>query len=260
MRKLMRFLVRNIPRPWLIRFSGLFSLLIIPFYRGSRYQCPICNNHFRKLLPYGNQGSANRLCPSCLSLERHRLLWLYLKERTAFFHEPLNVLHVAPEQSFIKRFRALPNLRYNTADLVSPLADLRMDIQNIPMPDGTYDVVICNHVLEHVESDHAAIREIYRVLKPGGWAIMQVPVDWTRNYTKEDPTITSPAGREKHFGQYDHVRYHGTDYPDRLRQGGFEVDEEDFLARFTPEQRDHYRLPEREMIWRSNRPSEINTN
>lgn len=254
MRKLMRFLVRNIPRPWLIRFSGLFSMLILPFYHGTRYQCPICENKFRKLLPYGNQGSANRLCPSCLSLERHRLLWCYLKERTSFFTEPLKVLHVAPEQSFIKRFRALRNLTYTTADLVSPLADVRMDIQHMPMPDESYDVVLCNHVLEHVDSDHQAIREIYRVLKPGGWAITQVPVDWTRNYTKEDPSITSPADREKHFGQYDHVRYHGTDFPERLRNGGFEVDEEDYLQQFTPQQRDYFRFSEQEMIWRATKP------
>jgi SAM-dependent methyltransferase len=255
MRKIMRFLVRNIPRPWLIRFSGLFRLLVMPFYRGKKHHCPICKHNFRKLLPYGNQGGENRLCPSCLSLERHRLMWLYLVQRTNFFTAPHKVLHVAPEQSFINRFRALNNLDYTTADLVSPLADVRMDIQQIPAPDNVYDVVICNHVLEHVDDDIAAMKEIFRVLKPGGWAILQVPIEWNRDYTYEDASVTSPREREHHFGQYDHVRYHGTDYPERLRSVGFEVDNEDFLSEFTPELREFYRLPQREMIWKSTKPA-----
>ncbi len=256
MRKLMRFLVRNVPRPWLIRMSGLFGVIVKPFYKGSRYQCPVCENRFRKLLPYGNKGADNRLCPSCMSLERHRLLWLYLKNRTTFFTTRYNVLHVAPEQSFLKRFRAMPNLTYTTADLVSPLADVKMDIQDIPFPDNTFDVVFCNHVLEHVDDDKVAMKEIFRVIKPGGWAIMQVPIQWENNYTFEDPSITTEADREKFFGQYDHVRFHGTDYPDRLRSAGFEVDDEDFLNTFSEEEKTYYRLPQREMIWRSVKPVE----
>lgn len=250
----MKYLVRNIPRPWLIRFSRLFSFLVAPFYRGTRYQCPVCENRFRRLLPYGNKGSENRLCPRCLSLERHRLLWLWLKERTDFFTAPYKVLHIAPEQSFIKRFKALDHLCYITADLVSPLADIRMDIQQIPGPESQYDVVICNHVLEHVDDDQKAIKEIFRVLKPGGWAVMQVPIDWNRENTYEDSAIVSPSERELHFGQYDHVRFHGRDYPDRLSSAGFIVDNEDFLNTFTPKMIDYYRLPAREMIWKSTKP------
>lgn len=257
MRRLMRFIVRNIPRPWLIRFSGLFGIIMMPFYKGSRYHCPICENHFRKMLPYGNQGADNRLCPSCLSLERHRLLWLYLKQRTEFFKAPLKVLHVAPEQPFLKRFKSLPNLDYTTADLISPIADLRMDIQNIPEQEKTYDVVICNHVLEHVEDDKAAMDEIYRVLKPGGWAILQVPINWSSESTYEDASITKPAEREKHFGQYDHLRYYGQDYPDKLRIAGFDVDDENFLNSFTDEEKDYMRFPSQEMIWKSTRPLNI---
>lgn len=148
----------------------------------------------------------------------------------------------------------MKNLDYTTADLFSPLADLKMDIMQMPVPDNTYDVVICNHVLEHVTDDRVAMREILRVLKPGGWAILQVPVDWARNYTLEDPTVTSATDRERIFGQYDHLRYHGTDYPDRLKEVGFQVDAEDYLAAFSPEEQDFFRLPAREMIWKSTKP------
>ncbi len=254
MRRFIAFIVRKVPRPWLIRLSGIFSALMVVFYKGNRYQCPVCQGKFKRFLPYGNTGAANRLCPSCLSLERHRLLWLYLHNRTNFFSAPLKVLHVAPEQPFIRRFRALKNLDYTTADLVSPLADVKMDIMQMPLPNDTFDVVICNHVLEHVSDDRIAMQEILRVLRPGGWAILQVPVDWNRDYTLEDSSITSPAEREKYFGQYDHLRYHGTDYPDRLHEAGFDVDQEDYLASFTHEERDYYRLSPREMIWKSTKP------
>jgi SAM-dependent methyltransferase len=179
---------------------------------------------------------------------------MWLHQRTNFFEAPLKVLHVAPEQSFIRRFRAQKNLEYTTADLFSPLADVKMDIQAMPVSDNSFDVIICNHVLEHVDDDITAMREIFRVLKPGGWAVMQVPVDWSRDFTYEDASITTPAEREKHFGQYDHVRFHGTDYPNRLRSVGFSVDDEDFLSVFSEEEREYYRLPVKEMIWKSVKP------
>lgn len=254
MRKLIRYFVRNIPRPWLIRFSWLFSRLVMPFYVGSNHQCPVCNMRFRKFLPYGNKGGENRLCPNCLSLERHRLLWLWLNQRTDFFSAQTKVLHVAPEQPFINRFRKMKNLDYTTADLLSPLADIKLDIQDTPFEPDTFDIVICNHVLEHVDDDIKAMREIFRILKPGGWAILQVPIDWARDFTYEDPQITAPQDREKHFGQYDHVRFHGTDYPDRLRDAGFIVDNEDFLLEFSDDERNYYRLPRKEMIWKSSKP------
>lgn len=154
----------------------------------------------------------------------------------------------------------MTNLNYITADLVSPLADVRMDIQDIPYDEGSFDVVICNHVLEHVDDDIVAMREIFRVLKPGGWAILQVPVDWNRDYTYEDASIVTPKEREKHFGQYDHVRFHGTDYPNRLRSAGFIVDNEDFLQNFTPEEREYHRLPEKEMIWKASKSATTTEN
>jgi len=242
MRRFIRFLVRHIPRHYLIRCSYLFSAVVAFFYKGNKQYCPICEHNFRKFLPYGNNGADNRLCPNCLSLERHRLLWMFLKEKTNFFKEDLKVLHVAPEQPFVKRFREMKNLDYTTADLISPLADVKMDIQKIPFDNESFDVFICNHVLEHVEDEPKALSEIKRVLKPGGWAILQVPIDYKREQTYEDPSITDPKEREKHFGQHDHVRYHGLDYPKRLEAAGFKVEADAFYAEFDKEQTEYMRL------------------
>ena len=249
MKKFIRFIVRTIPRPILIRFSKLFSILVRPFYCGNKVECPICGGHFRKFMPYGNQGSDNRLCPKCLSLERHRLMWIYLKGHSNFFKKDYKVLHFAPEQPFLKRFKKLPLKSYTTADLVSPIAELHIDVTNMPLEDNSYNVLFCNHVLEHVDSDIKAMQEIYRVLAPEGWAIMQVPLNSKLAETYEDWSITDPKEREKAFGQYDHVRIHGRDYPDRLRKVGFEVEE--FVAShfLSPELVERYRLDKGEVLY-----------
>lgn len=202
-------------------------------------------------MPYGrNPVRENVLCPGCLSLERHRLLWLYLKERTGFFSQPMKVLHIAPEICFLKRFGTLSNLDYITADLESPLAKVRMDVHRIPFEENVFDAVICNHVMEHVENDILAMKEIRRVLKPGGWAIIQSPlIGWYLDHTFEDPTITRPAEREKVYGQADHVRLYGRDYPDRLRSAGFQVIEDDFIKTLPAEAIERYSLPPEEIIY-----------
>lgn len=217
--------MRFVPRPILIRFSYPFRAIIKWFYRGDKFECLICENKFRKLLPYGFYSRENALCPSCLALERHRLMWHVLKTKTNFFTAKLKVLHVAPEQTFLERFSKMENLEYDTADLVSPIAKIKMDIQNMPLDSNSYDVVFCNHVLEHVEDDRKAMKEIYRVLKPGGWAITQVPLRRDHDTTYEDFSITDPRDREKHFGQYDHVRWYGLDFPTRLKEAGFIIEE-----------------------------------
>jgi SAM-dependent methyltransferase len=195
------------------------------FYKGNRFEDPIDGRTYRKLLPYGYEGRQreNALAPASLSLERHRLLYLYLKKETTFFTAPQKVLHIAPEQCFYGRFRGMKNLDYLTADLDSPIADVKMDIHNIQYPENTFDVVFCNHVLEHVTDDLQCMRELYRVLNPGGLAIMQVPFEKDRKVTDEDPTITDPEERIRRFGQYDHVRVYGLDYAERLNQAGFKV-------------------------------------
>lgn len=249
MRKLIRFFVRNIPRPILIRFSKLFSFLIRPFYAGNAVQCPVCEHKFRKMLPYGNKAGENRLCPVCLSLERHRLMWIYLTQHSDFFKNEYKVLHIAPEQPFLKKFKAAKNLDYTTADMVSPIADLHFDIMKIPLEDNTYDWVICNHVLEHVENDIEAMREVLRILKPGGRAILQVPINYSYTETHEDKTITDPKEREKIYGQYDHVRWHGLDYPERLKTAGFEVENFDIKMHLANDVIERYRLDLREILF-----------
>ena len=249
MQKIIKFLVRKIPRPILIKFSFLFSKLISFFYKGNNVTCPVCENSFRKFLPYGNKGLDNRLCPACLSLERHRLMWLFLKNKSNFFSEEIKLLHIAPEQPFLKPFRQLKNIDYTTADLVSPIADVKLDIQNIPFDDDSFDTVFANHVLEHIPDENKALTEVYRVLKPGGWAIMQVPLDVKRDVTYEDNSVTSQAEREKHFGQYDHLRLHGLDFPERLKKGGFDVEIIDMVNELGIEKAEYYRLDKTEKIY-----------
>ncbi len=245
MKKLIAFFTRIFPRQTLIRFSNLFSVLIRPFYLGNKVECPVCGGHFRKFLPYGYGTAAdNRLCPKCLSLERHRLLWLYLKKKTDFFSAPLKVLHFAPEQPFLKRFRALKNLDYTTADLDSPIADLHLDVTKIDQPDNSYDVVICNHVLEHVDDAGKAFAEIKRILRPGGWAVLLVPINPDVD-TFEDPTVTDPKERERLFGQYDHVRQFGRDYAQVLERAGFVVDADRLYYELSDAERERMRLARR---------------
>ena len=252
MKKLISLLTKIFPRQILIKFSYLFSILIRPFYWGNKVECPVCGKHFRKFLPYGyGEAMDNRLCPSCLSLERHRLLWLYLKEKTGFFTDELKVLHFAPEQPFLKRFKSLKNLDYTTADLDSPIADLHLDVTKIDLPDNTYDVVICNHVLEHVDNVDNAFSEIKRILKPNGWAILMVPINPNVD-TFEDPSITDPKERQRLFGQYDHVRQFGRDYADVLTKAGFKVDTDRLYYEIPENQRDRMRLarPGEELVYR----------
>lgn len=249
MRKLIRFCVRKIPRPVLIMFSGLFSVLVRPFYIGNKVSCPVCGKTFRKFLPYGKDGHDNRMCPCCLSLERHRLMWLYWRDFSDFFVSQKKVLHIAPEQPFIKRFRKNQNFDYTTADLVSPIADLHFDVMNIPLADESYDYIICNHVLEHVESDFTAMKEFYRVLKKGGTAILQVPINQQFETTYEDKSIVTPAEREKHYGQYDHVRWHGKDYPQRLESVGFKIEPFDIKQHLSPAEIERYRLDKEEILF-----------
>ncbi len=252
LKSIIRLLLKIFPRPILIKISLIINRVVALFYMGNKVECPVCENSFRKFLPYGytkKTGRDNALCPHCLSLERHRLMYLYLKEKTDFFTKNLKVLHIAPEQCFYKRFRALENLDYTTGDLESPIADVHFDVQAIPFSDETYDVVICNHVLEHVDDDAKAMSEMYRILKPGGFAILQVPQDTSAEKTYQDPTITDPHEREKHFLQKDHVRLYGLDYAERLSSVGFKVTADTFSNNFPEEKAIRFGLPMKEIFY-----------
>ncbi len=244
-----KFFLNFIPRPLLIRLSYLVRPILALLLRGNKFTDPIDGKGFRTFLPYGyGKQRPNVLSPSTLSLERHRLLWLYLKNETGFFTANKKVLHFAPEQCFLKRFRKLNHLDYTTTDLLSPIADVKADICNLPFENNSYDVILCNHVLEHIPDDTKAMQELYRVMKPGGYGIFQIPQDLNRETTFEDNTITDKAERAKIFGQYDHVRVYGRDYFDKLRSIGFKVEEVDSTSQLSDSEIDKYRLAKGEII------------
>ncbi|MCX8143629.1 MAG: class I SAM-dependent methyltransferase [Bacteroidia bacterium] len=251
------FLLKHIPRPILIRLSYIVKFFAPVIYYGKKYKDPIDGKTYRKFLPYGYSEKSKRknvLSPGTLSLERHRLLWLFLKNKTNFFNDHLKVLHIAPEQCFLPIFKKMPNLEYITADIESPIADLHFDLHHSPLPDNSFDVILANHVLEHVEDDIQCMRELYRMMKPGGWGIFQVPQDTTRLTTYEDKNIKTPEEREKHFWQKDHVRLYGLDYPERLKSVGFIVEEYDYTKEFSDQEIDYYRLPKGEKIYLCKKP------
>jgi SAM-dependent methyltransferase len=202
---------------------------------GSRYKCPFCRGQFSRFLPtgidvqvlrelnvIGGGYRTNSVCPRCYSLDRERLIVLFLEKRKSHvFSEPVSVLHIAPEKNLSARLRRSPNINYLSTDLNSPTADVRMDITDIKEKNDMFDVIICNHVLEHIADDKRAMHELFRVLRPGGFAILQVPI--SSQETLEDPSVSDPAERERCFGQRDHVRIYGQDYPSRLESVGFSV-------------------------------------
>lgn len=251
MKKVFKFILNTIPRPLLIRLSYVARPILALLLKGNTFTDPIDGKSFRMFLPYGYGNQRNNvLSPSTLSLERHRLLWLYLQNETDFFTSTTKkkVLHFAPEQAFYKMFRNQKNLEYTTTDLLSPLADVKADICNLPFEYNQYDVILCNHVLEHIPDDTKAMQELYRVLKPGGMAILQIPQDLSRATTYADDTIVDQKERAKIFGQYDHVRIYGRDYFDKLRSIGFEVTEEDYTSKIAPELVAKYCLAKGEII------------
>jgi SAM-dependent methyltransferase len=219
------------------------------WYAGRRVHCPCCGGHFRRFKPSGQPARNGALCPVCGSLERHRLLWLYIVTRGELLDRELSLLHVAPEPSIRARLSRQPNLHYIGADLDSILADVRLDLCHLPFPAGHFDAVLCNHVLEHVPDDGAALRELYRVLMPGGWACLQAPVNVDLARTAEDPGTYGPQEREQAFGQWDHVRQYGRDYPDRIRAAGFRIEATTLEVQNDPEQAAAHGLMADELLY-----------
>jgi len=245
----MKGLLNLFPRPLLIRLSRWVRPFLDLWFRGNRFTDPINKKSYRKFLPYGYVRQRNHaLSPGSLSLERHRLLWLYLERETDFFKKSLKVLHVAPEQAFYKSFKKLDNIDYTTTDLHSPLANVKADICDLPFKENQFDVILCNHVLEHIPNDKKAMQELFRVLKPGGWAILQVPLDSKRLKTFQDDTITDPKERMRVFGQYDHVRLYGMDYFEKLEKSGFSTQAIIYAEELTSEEITRFGVVSHEII------------
>ena len=208
---------------------------------GARFHCPICNGWFRHFLPFGLNQRRHARCPGCGSLERHRFLWLYLRNHLHLTRRRASVLHVAPETPIRDNLSQLPNLNYATIDLYDPNAARQMDLTDLSFDSGKFDVIICSHVLEHIEDDRSAILEMARVLRSGGRAIILVPVDAKREKTHEDSSIIAPSERLEAFGHPYHVRICGTDYSKRIGDAGFEV-KEIFSSTLMPHRRRLYRI------------------
>jgi SAM-dependent methyltransferase len=247
---LSRWTLRLVPRTVLQRVGRTVLRALAPLYRGRRLTCPICEASYRAFLPYGRVDvREDALCPGCLSLERHRLLWLFLREETAVFDTPAHLLHIAPALCFAEAFARQDRLAYVTGDRDSPWAEHTLDAHAMPFADAQFDVLICNHVLEHVRDDRACLREFRRVLAPGGHALLQSPVDPSLDLTIEDAADATTAVQAAHFRQDDHVRYYGRDYADRLRAAGFIVTEHPFLQRLPESDKQRYALPRNEAIY-----------
>jgi glycosyltransferase involved in cell wall biosynthesis len=197
---------------------------------GLAHYCPCCKAHIRRFTPFPLDPNPEAGCPVCGSLERHRLIWLYMTQKTDLFDgNHKKMLHVAPEPQLSRLFQKAAYIDYLSADLSAANAMVQMDITDIHYSDNTFDVVYCSHVLEHVPNDRRAMGEFRRVLKPNGWAILQVPI--TADITFEDPAVITPEAREQLFGQYDHVRRYGPDYKDRLTDAGFSVVVDEFVRK-----------------------------
>jgi hypothetical protein len=217
-------------------------------YRGSGRSCPVCGKSSRRFIGWGNPVRPEARCPQCGSLERHRLVWLFLHRHTDLFDgRPKRLLHLAPERGMERRLQRIPGVEYLSADLMHPAAMVKMDITDIGYPDGYFDVIYCSHILEHIPDDRRAMRELHRVLAPSGWALVQVPV--TVESTFEDPTATTPEARLRLFGQADHVRRYGNDFADRLRASGFEVRTAPPAQVTTPDERRSMVLLEEDTIF-----------
>ena len=250
MKHLIKLILNLIPRPVLQRVAEWIVPVVGLLYLGKGKQCPLCGCQRRKFLPYGYVTSReNALCPNCLSLERHRLLWLWLVRESDIGRGAMalpKMLHIAPEVALMRKFKKMyastPD-RYVTADLESPLADMHFDVQQIPLEAESFDAIICNHIMEHVEDDHKALSELYRIMRRGGWGVILSPVELEREKTFEDDTITDPAERTRIFGQYDHRRIYGRDYAARLREAGFEVYDIDYKNELSKAEQELYALP-----------------
>lgn len=239
------FIKLLIPLSLRFEIKGIFRSFL---YRGNNVFCLCCKGQFKKFLPAVITKRPAE-CPKCGSLERHRMLWIYWQEKTNLFSKKIKLLHIAPEYILQKLLRSMPNIDYLSADLNSILAMEKIDITNMPYKDNFFDVIICNHVLEHIKNDHQALKELYRTLRPGGWATLQSALDPKLSTTCEDSKIVSLEDRLHFYGQEDHWRKYGQDYKNRIADAGFIVKIDSFIKNFNTEQIKKYGLNKEEYIY-----------
>jgi SAM-dependent methyltransferase len=226
-------------------------------YKGDDVFCSVCESKYKTFTPYGVKRRENARCLKCGSLERHRLLLMYLKEKTDIFtKDKIKLLHFAPEECFFGIFSASPNIEYYPCDYYpenfnyeSNVEVTKVDITDIPFDTNFFDVILCNHVLEHIPDDTKAMEELKRVLKPNGWGIFQVPIRYDLEQTYEDASIIEPKAREKAYGDSDHVRWYGKDYKNKLTKAGFDTVEDKYVEQFSSEDIFKYGLAKDELIY-----------
>lgn len=235
---------------------GLKRLILRWALRGRTVCCPICEGRFSTFVPFRPFGTGlpTARCPQCGSLDRTRLLWLFLRQRTEIFGKPGTLLHVSPEAELFRVFSRMKGLTYIPCDKFCEgyhyaRGTRAMDITAIPLADDTVDYILCSHVLEHIPDDRAAMRELRRVLHPGGWAVFLVPMDRFREETYEDPSVITPEDRAKAYWQHDHVRLYGKDFPLRLQSEGFDAEADNFANTFTREEAFHFGFRRFEKIY-----------
>ena len=209
--------------------AGQLLELILAFrsllFIGTKFTCPCCGWRFRTFTKGGKSLRARHhgYCPRCNSKARHRRNWLFLEQKTNLFTEQLRLLHVSPQYSLSRRLIDMPTLDYVSVDIEDRAnISLKMDITATSFESSMFDAAICIHVLEHIQEDLLAMKELYRVLKPGGWAIISVPIRLHQK-TYEDPSIITPEARERAFGEKGHMRFYGYDLKERLEACGFQV-------------------------------------
>lgn len=242
MRKIIKKLL---PKQILNSYRNFKKQKKIKLYAGENVMCPICKSKFKNFAPFGSENREDAKCLACGSLERDRLIWMYLNAKTKIFDNVSRVrlLHFAPEKVFYDIFSQNQNIEYFPCDLYAETFEYKnrikintVDITNIPYKENYFDVILCNHVLEHIPDDRLAMSELYRVMKPEGWGIFQAPIDYSLEQTYEDFTITTSEEREMAFGQNDHVRRYGWDYTDRLVSVGFDVTKLNYVKSFSSQE------------------------
>jgi SAM-dependent methyltransferase len=230
-RKLVRKIFTEKQRIRLLMFGMQMKSLA---YTGNSVYCNCCGKTFSRFLPYGNVPRENALCPWCHSLERTRLLLCYLERETQVFHKEMKILHFAPEWIIRKRLKKSASRQgYISGDINPALADKMVDITRIPYPDNHFDLIICSHVLGHVENEPLAIDEMYRVLKSRGEALIMTVIDLMNPETYENPELTSAEARLIHYGEPDLLRLHGTGFIQRLKRNGMSIEEIDYTQKLT---------------------------